>query len=216
MSQSAFQFTVAPSYAEEDFILSDANRMAREWLDRWPDGSSHALLLMGPACSGKTHLGQIFLARTGGKSLPADEIGQKTAEELLANPIPYLLDGIEKISNQVALAMLLNYAKDAGRNLLLSAASGYQPALPDLASRLSSLPRVEIGQPDDALLRGIIVKLLADRQLRPAPEVVEWVLKRADRSYAGIAEAISGIDRKALEMQRNITIPFLRELMSGK
>ena len=38
-------------------------------------------------------------------------------------------------------------------------------AVPDLASRLRALPVVALAPPDDALLRAVIVKLFADRQL---------------------------------------------------
>ena len=37
--------------------------------------------------------------------------------------------------------------------------------LPDLASRLRAARPIELGAPDDALLRLVLVKLFADRQL---------------------------------------------------
>ena len=46
-----------------------------------------------------------------------------------------------------------------------SAPATWRIEVPDLASRLRALPVVALAAPDDALLRAVIVKLFADRQL---------------------------------------------------
>ena len=65
-------------------------------------------------------------------------------------------------------------------------------ALPDLASRLRAAPAAAIGPPDDALLAAVLVKHFADRQVRVAPGVIGFAVRRMERSFAAAA-ALAGI-----------------------
>ena len=46
----------------DDFIISDCNRLAAAWINRWPDWPKpgHSLNLVGPPGSGKSHLAAIW------------------------------------------------------------------------------------------------------------------------------------------------------------
>ncbi len=77
--------------------------------------------------------------------------------------------------------------------------------LPDFSSRLKALPFAEISAPDDALLRSVLVKLFADRQLSVEPQVIAFVLVRMERSFETARRLVAEIDRLALAMQRGVT-----------
>ena len=79
--------------------------------------------------------------------------------------------------------------------------------LPDLRSRIRALPVAEIFAPDDALLRAVLVKLFADRQLAVEPNVIDYVLVRMERSTEAAQRLVDTADRLALEMQRAVTRP---------
>src|SRR4051812_35681860 len=53
--------------ADEDFLISDANRAAFEHLKRWSTWPVMATLLTGPRKSGRSLLGRIFVRKTGGR-----------------------------------------------------------------------------------------------------------------------------------------------------
>ena len=80
--------------------------------------------------------------------------------------------------------------------------------LPDLASRLRAITAVEIGPPEDTLLRTLLARLLADRQLRLPEAVQEWLVLRLPRRAAALREAVGRLDAASLEQRRNITVRF--------
>jgi chromosomal replication initiation ATPase DnaA len=85
--------------------------------------------------------------------------------------------------------------------------------LPDLTSRLATVPVVTIGAPDDALLAALMVKLFADRQVRIGQDVPAYVLPRLERSFAAVRVAVDALDRAALSQGRPITVPLARETL---
>ncbi len=107
---------------------------------------------------------------------------------------------------------------EARHHLLLT---GRQPparwrlTLPDLRSRLSSIPVAAIGAPDDGLLEALLLKLFADRQLRIGPEIVSFLLPRMERSFDAVRALVAAIDAAALSGQRPVTIPLLRQVLGN-
>ena len=69
MQQLPLDLGFMPAQGRDDFIISDCNKLAAEWIDRWPDwpGQFPVLNIVGPAASGKSHLAAIWRARSGRK-----------------------------------------------------------------------------------------------------------------------------------------------------
>ena len=67
---------------------------------------------------------------------------------------------------------------------------------PDLASRLKAVPVVALAPPDDALLRALLVKLFADRQLGVDEPLVGYVATRIGRSFADARAAVAPSTRR--------------------
>jgi len=115
------------------------------------------------------------------------------------------------LHDERALFHLLNLSRERGFDILLTARSlpgGWPVALQDLRSRLRSLPFAQISPPDDALLRAILVKLFDDRQLSAPPAVIDYLLRRMDRSVAAAADLVARMDKAALAERRRITARF--------
>jgi chromosomal replication initiation ATPase DnaA len=121
----------------------------------------------------------------------ADGIGGAVAvEDLHAGPL-----------DQKALFHLLNLANERGTAVLLT--SRVWPAalplgLPDLASRLRAMQPVELAEPDDDLLRRVLTKLFADRQLAVDATVVDFIVVRMERSLAAANALVERLDHEAL------------------
>ncbi len=95
--------------------------------------------------------------------------------------------------DEAALFHLLNLAREERAFLLIAARTApttWKITLPDLASRLRALPVVALEAPDDALLRAVIVKLFADRQLAVDENLVNFLANRIERPFAAAREAV--------------------------
>ncbi len=77
--------------------------------------------------------------------------------------------------------------------------------LPDLRSRLRALPLLRIDAPDEGLLKAVLVKLFADRQLAVEPHVVAYLALHMERSMEAASQVVEATDRLSLAMQRKVT-----------
>lgn len=202
--QFALPFPLSLPYRAADFLAAPCNEAALAWIGApaaWPAGR---LIAHGGPGTGKTHLLHLFAERAGAALLPAAAL-----RGLLPPPdAPALaIDDAECAPDERALLHVLNAAAERGLPVLLSA--GAPPArwgtvLPDLASRLRASGTVEVLPPDDALLRALLARLFAERQLAVAVEVQEFLLARLPRTGAALREVVARIDRLALAEGRRI------------
>ncbi len=200
----------------EDFCLSDANREAYAFIDAWPAWNAPGLLLTGPEASGKTHLARIWQAQAGGEALKPEHVTLENPA--LLTPRPTLVENAERVASQQALLHLFNTLKTEGQSLLLTsrlplAAWGF--TLPDLVSRLNTLPRAMLHAPDDALLVSVITKHFSDRQLSLPGEVIAWLLPRMERSLVEAKRVAEALDRASLAEKRAVTLGLTRQVFEG-
>lgn len=195
-----------------DFVTSASNEAALALIDAWPNWPGPALAVHGPAGCGKTHLGHVWQEKVGTEALFLS--APVSVPELPAKPY-LVLD--EPALDETDFFHLLNRMKNDGGSLLIlsrEAPARWDVKLPDLASRLKALPAVEVAAPDDALLGAVLVKHFSDRQINVAPEVVDYLLRHIERSFAAAAETADRLDRAALAEGRAITIPLARKALS--
>jgi len=202
----------------EDFLVADCNRAAVAWIDRWPEWPGPLLVLVGPEGCGKTHLAHVWQARTGAATVTAGDLAgldPGAFEGPFALVIEDLGPGLSAQAER-NLLHLYNVAREGHGSLLATAyeaPSVWRVAIPDLASRLGAAPVAAIGPPDDALLAALVVKLLADRQLKVATGVVSYLVPRIERSFASVRRVVAAIDEAALAENRNVTVAFVRRVL---
>lgn len=203
-------------YSRDELVVSGTNSQAVALVDRWPDWPSSLVVLAGPAGSGKTHLASIWRARVNAVAIDARRIGD-SIETLGARPA--LIDDVDTGAvDEQGLFHLINAVRGAGSTLLLTARrfpSAWGVTLPDLASRLKVAATVEIHEPDDLLLAGVITKLFADRQVEVEPHVVQYLVRRIERSLATAMRVVERLDRTALERKTPITRALAAEAVSA-
>jgi len=203
------------SFAREDFLAGPQNAAALALIERWPEWPARAMLLVGPEGSGKSHLAAIWAARSGGLAIAGGELDEASVPALLASGALIVEDLATWHIEERALFHLLNLAREQNANLLFTARS--QPSawpvkLPDLISRLRELPVVSLDPPDDALLRAVLIKLFADRQLAVDETLVAYLVTRMERSFAAARAAVAALDREALRQQRPVNRALASEL----
>jgi chromosomal replication initiation ATPase DnaA len=200
----------------EDFLVSECNRGAVRLIDSWPDWQDNAQLLIGPGASGKTHLARVWQARSGAETISPAGLGVSSLETMTERT-PLVVEDIDRAGHdEKTLFHLLNLAREKRLFVLLSAREApnrFDYKLPDLRSRLNALPAVRIGVPDDALLKTVMLKHFADRQLAIDPKVLDFLALRIERSLAAAAEAVAAIDRAALGSGRKISRQLVAEVL---
>lgn len=205
----------AISYAREDFLEGPSNAKALALIERWPDWPSRLIALVGPEGSGKSHLAAIWAATSGARVITAKRLGETDLPQSLATGALVVEDLDTPELDERALFHLINLAREEGADILFTSRVS-PPSLPvkirDLQSRLRMLPVVELEAPDDALLRALLVKLAADRQLAVDAALVNFLANRIERSFAGAHRAVAELDEEALRRQRPVTRALAAEL----
>jgi chromosomal replication initiation ATPase DnaA len=202
--QLALALEHAESYAREDFLSGPCNEDALRLIDSWPDWPANALALTGPEGSGKTHLATIWAAAAGARVIFAHALDQESLPSALATGA-LVIEDAAAVTNEQALFHLINLAREERAFLLLTARtvpSSWALGVPDLVSRLRALPVVALRAPDDAMLRGLLVKLAADRQLALDENVVNYLSTHIERSFAAARAALFALDEEALRQGR--------------
>lgn len=200
----------------EDFLVGQSNAAAVEVIDSWPDWPSDALIVSGPEGAGKTHLANVWQLRSGAERTIANTLD----EALVAaqqDATALLVEDIDRgLASERALFHLLNLSREQKISVLLT--SRKQPGalvidLPDLRSRLRSLPVVQISQPDDTLLKSVLVKLFADRQLAIEPQILDYIAAHTGKSVATAMYVVAEIDRQTLASRRRVSQKLAGEVL---
>jgi chromosomal replication initiation ATPase DnaA len=174
------------------------------------------VVLAGPPGSGKTHLASIWRETADALAVSAGRIEESIA---VLDSRPALIDDVDAgpIDEQ-GLFHLINAVRGTGSQLFLTARrfpSAWGVRLPDLASRLKAAATVEIYEPDDLLLAGVMTKLFADRQVEVEAHVVQYLVRRIERSLATAMRVVERLDRMALERKAPITRALAAEAVSA-
>ncbi len=190
-------------YSRDDLIVTPSNQAAVTLVDSWPQWPASLMVLAGPPGSGKSHLAAIWAEKAGATLVQGDAINA------VAPSGNVLIDGLgEAAIDETALFHLINTVRESGASMLITSRrwpSQWKVVLPDLISRIKSAPTVEISEPDDALLSGVIIKLFADRQLVIEPQLVAYLVSRIERSLATAQNVVDRLDKAALEAKSRIT-----------
>ena len=155
-------------------------------------------MVVAPPRAGKTHLANVWRLKSGA----APSRGRRAARGATwrAPSGALLVEDLHAgIGDERALFHLLNLVREHKLSMLLT--SRVPPGeldvrLPDLRSRLRALPLVTISPPDEALLKAVLVKHFADRQLAVEPHVIN-LLRAAHGAVDGGRGRHRGRDRPA-------------------
>jgi len=220
MNEIPRQLPLALGFSErlgrEDFLSGPSNATALALIERWPDWPARTVALVGPEGSGKSHLAAIWAKAAGARSIAGHAIAPATVPTALATGALVIEDLREGACEDSGLFHLLNLAREQGDFVLITAGnapSGWATRLRDLASRLRAVPTVTLDAPDDALLRAVMVKLFADRQLAVDDALIGYLATRIERSFAAARAIVAELDREALRQKREVNRALAAELM---
>ena len=211
--QLPLPFAHEPQFVAADFLAGASNAEALAWLAPGVDWPQRRLALWGPEGSGKTHLLHIWASRVGARQVAGSALPREPERPDQAVAI----DDADTAEER-PLLHLLNAWAESGWPVLLAARTPparWPAALPDLASRLRAITAVEIRPPDETLLRALLARLLAERQLAVAEPVQDWLLLRLPRTPAAMREAAARLDRAALVAGGRVTRGVAADVLRG-
>jgi len=203
------------SFARDDFLRGPSNAAALTLIDRWPDWPDRIVAVIGPEGSGKSHLAAIWAEVTGARVLSAKLLSMTDLPAAFVTGALVLEDLEFAGLDERALFHFLNLAREQGAFVLItsrSPLSTFPVTIRDLASRMRALPSVQLAAPDDTLLRALIVKLAADRQITMDEALVNYLANRIERSFVAARAAVHRLDEEAMRQHRPVTRALAVEL----
>lgn len=215
-SQLALDLRHREASGRDDYFVSDSNAAAVAWVDRWPAWPGPALVITGPAGSGKSHLGRVWQKRAD-----AVVFGEGEPLDLAAPPagVAVFVDDADRAEDDAALFHLFNAVAGVRGSLLFTARTPparWADRLSDLVSRLSAAPTVAIQPPDDQLFAAVLMKMLVDQRVDVDPDALRYLTVRAERSFEEARALVAEINRASLAERRRVTVPFVRELLERR
>lgn len=219
--QLALDLGFRPALGRESFLVGPSNAEAAAWIDRWPDWPAprHGLAIVGPGGAGKSHLAAVWRAASGAALIDGPELTAETLPVALGAAVSVVVERGDAGVDERALFHLFNMVVERGGSLVILSRvppTRMDIALPDLASRLATLPVATIGLPDEALLAGVLAKHFADRQVLVRDGVIAYLVNRMERSFDAAERLADRIDRLALEGDGKISLRVAREVMADE
>ena len=215
LSQKIIKFNHEQNFNYEDFYVSKSHQHILKLYDKWPKWEKNFLNISGDKYSGKTHLINIFLKRFEGIKFDANIFSDKHLDKI-NNHQNIVLENLDCNINEKLVYSLLNICEQDNKYLIVTSIIPIVEInfyLNDLKSRANNFLLQSIKKPDDELIYALIVKNLSDRQISLEKKLVEYIIKRIERSYGKIFEFIYKIDKISLKKKKSIDLKIIKDVL---
>ena len=215
LNQLLLNFDYNIEFNKHDYYVSKSNYFAFSLIQNWPKWEKKILNISGDIFSGKTHLAKIFQDKSNALYLRHNDINEEIFKKIKLND-SIIIDDFEKIKNENLLYSLFNLIYQDNKFLLIlshKAISEVNYNLDDLNSRAKNCIFAKIESPDDDLIFAIIVKSFSDRQIKLEKKLLEFIIKRIERSYGKIYEFIYKIDELSLKKKKPVNLKTIKEIL---
>ena len=215
LNQLILDFNFDQNFKDLDFYVSKSNEFAFNLINSWPKWEKNFLALSGEKFSGKSHLIKIFLDKFKGIKLDGKLISNKTLQEIKIHQ-NIVLENLNSSIDEKLLYSFLNLIEQDNKYLIVTSeipVVDINFKLEDLKSRLRNFILISIEKPDDDLLFALIIKNLSDRQIIIDKRLINFIIKRVERSYGKISEFIYKIDKISLKRKKPIDFKIIREAL---
>ena len=215
LNQTIIKFDYEQNFKDQDFFISNSNKHIFKLFDAWPTWEKNFLNIIGEKFSGKTHLINIFLEKFGGIKIESKKLDNEYLKKIKVYQ-NIVLENLEEIIDENLLFTFLNIIDQDNKYLITTSKNPITSLsfkLEDLKSRSSNFLLINIEKPDDELIFALILKNLSDRQISIEKKLIDYVIKRIDRSYSKIFDFIYKIDELSLKKQKSIDHKIIKEAL---
>ncbi len=215
LNQLIIKFDHENNFKDDDFYVSKSNKSIFDILNNWPKWEKNFLNIAGDKYSGKTHLVNIFIKKFKGIKLDAKSLTNDDLSKIKIYENIILEDLSEKIDEKL-IYTLLNIVDIDNKFIIITSAKPIVEinfSLLDLKSRTKNFIIHKIEKPDDELMFALILKNLSDRQISIDEKLINFIIKRIDRSYDNISKFIYKIDELSLKRKKPIDFRLIKEVL---
>ena len=215
LNQLIIKFDYDQNFKDQDFYVSKSNEYSFKLLNSWPKWEKNFLNLIGEKFSGKTHLIDIFLKKFKGIKIEASNINNHILKEIKIYE-NVVVENLNKEVNENLFYTLLNIIEQDNKYLIVTSKKpivDFSYQLDDLNSRSKNFLLSSIEKPDDELMFALILKNLSDRQISIDKKLIDFIIKRIDRSYGKIFDFIYKIDVISLKRKKAIDFKIIKEVL---
>ena len=215
LNQLLLDFDYEQNFKDDDFYVGKSNFYAFELINNWPKWEKRFLNISGDKFSGKTHLTNIFLKKFNGIRIESNLF----TDENLKTIKPYqniVLENLNLNVNEELIYTLFNIIDQDNKFLIITTSEPVAKIdfkLEDLKSRTKNCLLAKIENPDDEIMFALILKNLSDRQIILDKKLIDFIIKRIDRSYGKISEFIYKIDKISLKKKKSIDFKIINEAL---
>ena len=218
LNQLIIKFDYDQNFKDDDFYVSKSNRHVFDLLFSWPKWEKNFLNINGAEFSGKSHLSNIFIKKFSGIKIEAEYLSNDHLKEIKLHE-NIVLENLNENIDENLLFSLLNIIEQDNKYLVVTSNKiivDINFKLEDLKSRSKNFLLQTIEKPDDELMFALVLKNLSDRQISLDKKLIDYIIKRIDRSYSKILEFIYKIDEISLKKKKSIDFKIIREVLEGE
>ena len=215
LNQLLLDFDYKQNFRDDDFYVGKSNYYTFELINKWPKWEKNFLNISGERYSGKTHLVNIFLKKFEGVRIAANLLNDDNIQIIKSHKNIVLEDLTLNVSEKL-IYTLFNIIDQDNKFLVITSTKPIAEInfqLEDLRSRTKNCLLAKIENPDDELMFALILKNLSDRQITLDKKLIDFIIKRIDRSYGKIFEFIYKIDEISLKKKKSIDFKIINEAL---
>ena len=215
LNQLILNFNYEQNFKDQDFYVAKSNEFSFKLLNSWPNWEKNFVNLIGQKFSGKTHLVNIFLEKFNGIKIEANELTNDTLKQIKIFE-NIIIENFNNEINENLFFTLLNIIDQDNKYLILTSKKPIVEhlfKLNDLNSRSKNFLLSHIEKPSDDLMFALILKNLSDRQISIDKKLIDFIIKRIDRSYGKIFDFIYKIDEVSLKRKKPIDFRIIKEVL---
>ena len=217
LNQLILNFDYDQNFKDQDFYVSKSNEYSFKLLNSWPNWEKNFVNLIGEKYSGKTHLINIFLEKFKGIKIEASKIKNQSLKKIKIHE-NIIIENLDEEINENIFFTLLNIIEQDNKYLIITSKKpivDFLFKLDDLNSRSKNFLLSVIEKPEDDLMFALILKNLSDRQISIDKKLIDFIIKRIDRSYGKIFDFIYKIDKISLKRKKPIDFKTIKEVLEN-
>ncbi len=215
LNQLILNFDHQQNFKDQDFYVSKSNEFSFKLLNSWPKWEKNFVNIIGEKFSGKTHLIDIFLKKFKGIKIDSTDINNNFLKKIKIYE-NIVIENLNEEVNENIFFTLLNIIENDNKYLIVTTRKpivNFLYKLDDLNSRSKNFILSSINKPEDDLMYALILKNLSDRQISIDKKLIDFVIKRIDRSYGKICDFIYKIDEISLKRKKSIDFKIIKEAL---
>ena len=215
LNQLIIKFDYEQNFKDDDFYVSSSNKHIFTLLNSWPRWEKNFLNISGEKFSGKTHLINMFIKKQKGIKYDANLLTYKDLETIKIHE-NIILENLDNKVDEKLIYSLFNIIDLDNKFIIVTSEKPIVDinfSLPDLKSRTKNFLLQKIEKPNDELMFALILKNLSDRQISIDKKLIDFIIKRIDRSYGKIFDFIYKIDELSLKKKKPIDFKIIKEVL---